>query len=463
VLLPGFDGTSLPDWVAVRLRKGLAGVCLFGGNISSRAQLRALTAEIRAANPDAVIAIDEEGGDVTRLDYHEGSPYPGAAILGRIDDLDLTWAVGRAVGDDLASVGATLGFAPVGDINSDADNPVIGVRSFGSGAEHVARHVGAWTQGLQSASVAACAKHFPGHGDTGTDSHRDLPVVDLTLDELRRRDLRPFAEAVSAGIRAVMTSHILLPRIDPHDAATFSSTILGGILRDELGFEGVIVSDALDMAGSSGSTGIPEAAVRALAAGCDLLCLGTDSTPRQLDEIERALDEAMSSDRLDRARIVDAAQRVQALVEWSSRAPITTAPPFELDPARTARSFDVAPSVARSSRIWPVLLHTEANAAIGTVPWGPFAGVDAWTAAQVVEEGDILLPPADGSQLWLVGRDIHRHAWVRQVVDRARALYPDAIVVDMGWPDDARRYADIATFGASRHAGSALRGLEVGR
>ena len=225
-LLPGFLGTTLPEWLAARLRAGLGGVCLFGQNIASPEQLRALTGAIRAANPDAVIAIDEEGGDVTRLYYATGSPFPSNAVLGRLDDTDLTERVGRRVGEELRRAGVTLDFAPDVDINSNPDNPVIGVRSFGTSPELVARHAAAWTRGLQSAGVAAAAKHFPGHGDTATDSHLALPRVDVDADTLAGRELVPFDAAVEAGTVAVMTSHIVVPALDPHRPATLSPVVL---------------------------------------------------------------------------------------------------------------------------------------------------------------------------------------------------------------------------------------------
>jgi beta-N-acetylhexosaminidase len=185
VLLPGFVGTELPEWLAVRLRGGLGGVCLFAENITSPQQLRALTAAIRAANPRALIAIDEEGGDVSRLHAATGSPYPGNAVLGRIDDTELTASVGAAVATELRAAGVNLNFAPDADINSDPDNPVIGVRSFGTDAALVARHTAAWVAAHEAQGVAVTARHFPGHGETYCDSHHALPVVGLPLVKQR--------------------------------------------------------------------------------------------------------------------------------------------------------------------------------------------------------------------------------------------------------------------------------------
>ena len=246
-LLPGFLGTRLPGWVRDRLQGGLGGVCLFGPNIDSFPQLRALTDAIYAANPHALIAIDEEGGDVTRLFHQVGSPFPGNAVLGRIDDLSATRNAAAQIGWELRRAGVNVNYAPDADINSNPDNPVIGVRSFGISPERVAEHTAAWIAGLQSTGVAASGKHFPGHGDTSQDSHVSLPVVDRSLEELRQRELVPFAAAIDAGTRLVMTSHILLPQLDAEHPATLSSDILTGLLRGELGFSGVIVSDALDL------------------------------------------------------------------------------------------------------------------------------------------------------------------------------------------------------------------------
>jgi beta-N-acetylhexosaminidase len=452
VLLPGFVGTELPGWLEARLRDGLAGVCLFGENIVSRAQVRALTDAIRAANPLALIAIDEEGGDVTRLYYDSGSPYPGNALLGRIDDQDLTAAVAQSVARELRAVGVNLNFAPDADINSNPDNPVIGVRSFGTDPEAVAAHVATWVTAHEREGVAVSAKHFPGHGDTAQDSHLALPVVDLPLEALRERELRPFLAAAQAGARSIMTSHVLLPQLDADQPATFSSAILDGVLRGELGYEGVIVSDALDMAGASGEIGIPAAAVRAIAAGCDLLCIGTGNTDEQLVAIGAALDAAVADGTMPQARLDDAVARNRALAaSLAAPSPVSalddTAPAFDLD--RGIAAFDIAGDVTLEPGAPILTLETTANIAIGDAPWGAAAAGAATTA---LREGDAI--PAGPAVL--VGKDNHRRAWTREAIDAARAANSAVVVVDMGWPSEDRAYADIATFGASRYAGAAL-------
>lgn len=465
MLLPGFAGSELPEWLAARLRAGLGGVCLFAENIVSPSQLRRLTAEIRAANPHALIAIDEEGGDVTRLHAETGSPYPGNAVLGRLDDLSLTAQVGASVARELRAAGVNLNFAPDADINSDANNPVIGVRSFGADPQLVARHTAAWVEAHEAAGVAVSAKHFPGHGDTSADSHHARPVVDLPLATLRERELVPFAAAIAAGARTVMSSHILLPQLDAAQPATFSARILGELLRDELGFTGVVVSDALDMAGASGDIGIPAAAVRALAGGCDLLCIGTRNTDAQLEAIEAAIVAAVASGELDEARLADAARRVRELAASLEHGGATAdgatdadAPGFATDPARLAAAFEVAPGTTVPRDALLLSLETTANMAVGPdVPWG-LASVGLRPVA--LHEGARL--PDSAHPYLIVGKDNHRHTWTRELIDAARAAHPLTVVVDMGWPSPARDYADIATFGASVSVSAALRHLIEG-
>ncbi len=468
-LLPGFVGTTLPGWLATRLADGLGGVCLFGENIESLPQLQELTEAILAANPRAIIALDEEGGDVTRLHARTGSPAPGNAVLGRIDDLATTRADGRWTGLELRQAGCTVNFAPSVDINSRADNPIIGVRSFGGEAEAVAAHGAAWIEGLQSTGVAAGAKHFPGHGDTATDSHFALPVIDRSLAELRERELVPFVAAIGAGVQVVMTSHILLPQLDPDQPATMSRTIVTGLLRDELGFTGVIVTDALDMAGASGLRGMPDAAVRSLAAGCDLLCLGTGNTDAEITAIVSAVDGAVAAGALDAEWVAGAAARVLALADDLAAAG-TDGPEWDEDAVVWAGSnrklieaFDIEPAAqawraARPAGYTVVRLDSVPNTAAGLTPWGPFAAPDlAGQALVAVSPEDPALPEIPRSEpVMIIGRDIHRHAFARSAVDRLRARHDQVLVVDMGWPADDHAYADLATFGASPLLGHAL-------
>ncbi|MGB8941920.1 MAG: glycoside hydrolase family 3 protein, partial [Streptomyces sp.] len=274
VLQPGFVGTSAPDWLLRRIGEGLASVGLFGRNIASPEQLAALTAQLRAERDDVLVAIDEEGGDVTRLEVRSGSSFPGNHALGAVDDTALTRDVAAELGRRLAACGVNLNWAPSADVNSNPDNPVIGVRSFGADPLLVARHTAAYVEGLQSAGVAACTKHFPGHGDTAVDSHHDVPRIGVDPEVLRARDLAPFRAAIAAGTRAVMSAHILVPSLDAEYPATLSRRILTGILREELGFDGLIVTDGMEMQAISATYGIERGSVLAIAAGADAICVG---------------------------------------------------------------------------------------------------------------------------------------------------------------------------------------------
>ena len=462
ILLPGFAGTELPSWLGERLRAGLGGVCLFAQNISSPAQLRALTESIIAENPYAIIAVDEEGGDVTRLFAATGAPFPGNAVLGRLDDVSATRDTAAAIGWSLRHAGCTVNFAPCVDINSRSDNPVIGVRSFGSDAERVARHGAAWVAGHQSTGVAATAKHFPGHGDTAQDSHVSLPVVDRSLAELRQRELLPFAAAIDAGCRLIMTSHILLPALDPDHPATMSRIVLHDLLRGELGFSGVVVSDALDMAGASGSVGMAGAAVAALRAGCDLLCLGTENTDAQLAEIGQAVRTAVTEGSLASDRVSDATSRVLGLALELQAARLAAGQPPGLAPGWPGREaelgdvFDLQLGASEwraraSGRFVVVRLEADPNIAVGSTPWGP-----AESTYAISPEQSTLPSFQPNEPVLVVGRDIHQHPFAREAVDRLRSADVDVLVVDMGWPADDRRYADVATFGASPLMGRAL-------
>lgn len=290
----------------------VAAVCLFGRNVVDRFQVSDYVAELRSlAGPDLVIAIDQEGGGVLRL---RDVPFPPAAMsLGAADDEGLTERVAAATGRGLRSVGVNLDFAPVADVNSNPDNPVIADRSFGSDPVLVARHVAAFVRGLQSEGVAATLKHFPGHGDTDVDSHLALPTLRHDAGHLESVDLPPFKAGIAAGAAAIMSAHILMPEIDPRLPATLSRSAMHGLLRTTLGFDGVIVTDALDMRAIKDSWLAQQAAVMALAAGADLpVVIGTAAANRAvLAEVEAAAADG----RLDPAEYSASQARLAALAE----------------------------------------------------------------------------------------------------------------------------------------------------
>jgi beta-N-acetylhexosaminidase len=425
VQLPGFPGTTAPGDVLDLLREGLGGICLFGSNTAAGSHAVAeLTAAVAEARPSAVVAVDEEGGDVSRLHAREGSPVLGAAALGAADDLALTRATGRAVGADLAAVGVTLDLAPVADINTNPDNPVIGTRSFGADHERVAAHVAAWVEGLRGAGVGACAKHFPGHGDTAQDSHLDLPTVDTDLDTLLVRELAPFAAAVAAGADAVMTSHLLVRAIDPDTPATLSRGVLG-LLRDRLGFDGAVVTDALDMVGVSGTRTVAEASVLALDAGADLLCLGAEKDVTLVRDVQAAVVAAVRSGLLAEERLRDAAARVDRLADL----PPGNASLTEIDDAAqlagARRALQVEGRLPDLAGATVAQVTTAASIAVGDVPWG-------------LRPDDVLAPDAVGvageGPVVLQVRDLHRHPQVLRLIDRVSTGARAVVVVEWGWP-----------------------------
>jgi beta-N-acetylhexosaminidase len=483
VLQPGFTGTTAPDWLLRRLGEGLASVGLFGRNIASPEQLAALTAQLRSERDDVLVAIDEEGGDVTRLEVRTGSSFPGNHALGAVDDVELTRDVAFALGRRLAACGVNLNWAPSADVNSDPGNPVIGVRSFGAAPELVARHTAAYVTGLQSAGVAACTKHFPGHGDTAVDSHHALPRIDVDASLLAARELAPFHAAIAAGTRAVMSAHILVPALDPDRPATLSRTVLTDLLRGELGYDGLIVTDGMEMQAVAATYGIERGSVLAIAAGADAICVGgglaDDETVRRLRD---ALVTAVRSGELPEERLADAADRVRALAHWTTTAGFPSSPDTAdgevgLRAARRAlRITGAAGAGVRSTGAkgtggfaplteppYVAALTPVANIAVGDeTPWGvaaelsrlipgtetgSFAGADAGSAA---------LAAAGERRIVAVVRDEHRHPWMGAALGTLLSARPDTVVVEMGVPHAPPRGAlHIATHGAARVCGRA--------
>ncbi|MEH0636270.1 glycoside hydrolase family 3 protein [Streptomyces bottropensis] len=476
VLQPGFTGTTAPDWLLRRLGEGLASVGLFGRNITSPGQLAALTAQLRAEHEDVLVAIDEEGGDVTRLEVRTGSSFPGNHALGAVDDVDLTRDVAFALGRRLAECGVNLNWAPSADVNANPSNPVIGVRSFGADPGLVARHTAAYVTGLQNAGVAACTKHFPGHGDTAVDSHHFLPRIDADRSLVDSRDLAPFRAAIAAGSRAMMSAHILVPALDPDLPATLSHGILTGLLRGELGYDGLIVTDGMEMRAIADTYGIERGSVLALAAGADAICVGgglaDEETVRRLRD---ALVTAVRDGDLAEERLADAARRVRSLAKWTRSAaggtgdggggPETDATgDVGLVAARRALTTTRArPYEPPTQSLYVAAFTPVANIAVGDeTPWG--VGAELARLLPGTETGTFAGDSAGASALSVAGtrrvvavvRDEHRHPWMTAALDLLLATRPDTIVVEMGIPQAPPRGAlHIATHGAARVCGRA--------
>ncbi|MET9190507.1 glycoside hydrolase family 3 protein [Streptomyces tendae] len=478
VLQPGFVGTEAPDWILRDIGDGLASVVLFSRNIVSTEQVARLTAQLRAENPDLIVAIDEEAGDVTRIESATGSSRPGNFALGTVDDPALTEAVAADLGRQLRAAGVSLDYAPSADVNSNPDNPIIGVRSFGSDPEVVSRHTTAWIRGLQSSGVAACAKHFPGHGDVAVDSHHDLPAYPAGRDEIAAQALPPFRAAVAAGVRAVMSGHLLVPAYDPDLPATLSRRILHGLLREELGFDGLVVSDAIEMGAVTRRYGIDGATVKAVAAGVDAVCVGGESAEEAtVALLVKALTAAVTGGELAEERLAGAADRVREFARWSAglraagAAQDPTGDGIGHVAARRALRLTGAARAALPLTAAPhvVELAPVTNMAIGKeTPWGvagPLAERLPGTTSvrvrgQELEEGTVALEscalePAVGRPLVIVARDAARHAWMSRAVTGLTAARPDAIVVEMGLPGATTAEAQIFTHGASAASGVA--------
>lgn len=459
--LAAFAGKSAPEWALLLLTEGLAGHTLYGTNVAETVQLGRLTGELRAARPDALIAIDEEGGDVTRLAHLTGSPYPGNAALGAVDDPDLTRTVYAAVGADLAAAGVNLDLAPTVDVNTADDNPIIGTRSFGADPRLVARHAAAAVAGLQSTGVAACAKHFPGHGATTTDSHLELPTVDAPLSVLRERDLPPFAAAVAAGSQAIMTAHIRVPALTGAGPATFSRAALTGLLRGEYGFRGVVVTDALEMKGAAvAAGGIGRAAVLALAAGADLLCVGAQVDLALVEAVTAEIVAAVRDGRLTAGRLEDAAERNAAMASWTRRPVPPVAHDAALGYAAARRAIRIEGTLAGLTDPLVVQLESGHSIAEGRVPWGLRPHVNGTELVTVVAADAApgsIADRAGARPIVLVGRHTHRSAATRALIERLAASHAVA-VVEMGWPSGWRpagARAFVTTYGASHANGRA--------
>lgn len=346
--MAGFEGKNLPARVASMLREGaLVGVVLFSRNVDSPRQVRELCREIRAAagqgRPVPLVAVDQEGGRVQRLTEPGFTRFPPARCYStlRRDAERAAEAAGEAIAEELRAVGVDIDFAPVLDVDSRPDNPVIGNRALSNDPAEAARLGVAFLRGARSRGVLPVGKHFPGHGATGADSHETLPVVRDGRRIVLARDLLPFRRAVRAGIPALMTAHVLYPALDRNRPATFSPKILVDLLRKRLRFFGVLFSDALEMGAIASLCEIGEAAVRAVSAGCDipLVCQGEENRERAAEALAREVRDRPEF----RRRVAVSTRRIRRMREMlaSSRAP---------DPARKGTRVSLRLAGSRKHR-----------------------------------------------------------------------------------------------------------------
>jgi beta-N-acetylhexosaminidase len=311
LLMTGIPGLDLDrDTRAALRRMAPSGIILFARNFRDAEQLARLNAALHALPSRPRIAIDQEGGRVARL----GDPFtsfPPARDVGMGMDLAQAEDVGRALALEMASAGVDIDFAPVLDVDSNPANPIIGDRAFSSRAEEVAACATAFLRGLHSGGILGCGKHFPGHGDTELDSHIDLPTVRRSRRDLESVELLPFRAAIRAGVPMLMTAHVLYPALDESNPATFSASILRDLLRREMGFAGVLISDDLEMGAVSRHMQVQDAAVSALRAGIDwaLICNDLDLAVRAAERIAAAIEDG----RLDRNVLEASARRIRSL------------------------------------------------------------------------------------------------------------------------------------------------------
>ncbi|MFZ4894476.1 glycoside hydrolase family 3 protein [Plantibacter sp. Mn2098] len=509
VLWPGFLGRTAPAWLLRELDGGLAGVVYFGQNIGTDpAETAALSATLRAHQPSILIGVDEEGGNVSRLEALTGSTLPGHAQLGALDDVEVTKAVGVEIARRLREAGTNIALAPVADVNTNPLNPVIGNRAFGSTGALVARHTAALVEGLQSAGVAACVKHYPGHGDTATDSHLSLPRIELPLDEIDREHQPPFQAAIDAGTASIMTAHIVVPALRAlrqaqgpdvdvaGDAlrqaqgpegpvtelvdvpATLNPTILGRLRAT--GFDGVIISDALDMAAIRSTVGSGNGAVLALRAGVDLLCIGNPSnlgpklgaTTDEDDYLEvfEAVCAAVADGSLDRGIVERAAARVQRLVVELADVPLPAARSFAEEIAQVVQ---VAGDVVIDAAALTILdLRNRPTFAVASAA-DPFVDAlsERYTVTRVpvgesIADGDdealdAALDALDETHGVIVVTDQQSIAGAQSAAaERIAARRPDAVLVGVGLRATLpTALASIDTLAASRLSADRVRDL----
>jgi beta-N-acetylhexosaminidase len=355
LFLGGFAGEEPSQEFKELVKDGIVGgAILFRRNLVDVEQAATFARQLLAlpGPSQLMLAIDQEGGRVQRL-FAPFPELPPMRVFGEAKKKTLVMRAGRLIGECLALVGFQQNYAPVLDVDSNPANPVIGDRSFSRDPGTVARMGAAYIEGLQSTGIAACGKHFPGHGDTSEDSHLALPTLPHDRARLDEIELVPFRAAVRTGVAAIMTAHIMFPAFDPEHPATLSPRVLG-ILREELGYEGVIVSDDLEMKAIADHYGIADAAVRSIRAGCDqiLVC----HHPALLADAHRAVVDAVERGILDRARVLEAAERVRLLKE--SHPPLADLPA----PSEVAARFPLEEARALLAELAGGVVHDEGGA-----------------------------------------------------------------------------------------------------
>ncbi len=347
LVFAGFDGLTAPGETLALVEEGLGGVVLFARNVASPQQVAELNRSLKASSAGPLLScVDQEGGRVARL-RAPWTEWPPMRKLGETGDEELAEEVGRVLGTELKSCGFDLDFAPVLDVDSNPSNPIIGDRSFGRDAGLVARMGAALVRGLQALRVAACGKHFPGHGDTAQDSHLTLPRLPHGLTRLRKLELVPFREAIGAGVQSLMTAHVVFEALDPGVPATMSAKAVEGLLRRELGFSGVVFSDDLEMKAVHERFPLAEVVEQSLNAGVDGLLVCRDL--KMQHAVVEHLVHAVEAGRVARARVEEAASRIDRLAAAYASEPARIDPLAAVRLAGLDRHRAIARRIARSN------------------------------------------------------------------------------------------------------------------
>jgi beta-N-acetylhexosaminidase len=470
VICGGFEGTAVDDGVRLFLHETpVAGLVLFGRNVDSLGQTRALTdaiAEVWAGDSDPhrpIVAVDQEGGRVARL--RSGvEEFPPMMALAACGDLDLARRAGAQMAFDLRRAGANVDFAPVLDLALCPANTVIGARSFGDDPEEVTAYAGAFARGLDSQGIVATFKHFPGHGATAVDSHLDLPSIDLNERLLSERDLVPFARLLPDA-RAVMTAHIIVKSIDPANPATTSPAVLGEVLRGRCRFEGVCFTDCLQMNAIAAGVGPVEGAVRALCAGAD--CILISHSTDLMRECARAIASAVRQGRLDASRLQEAYDRTGRL-----RGRLQPALPLDAEPPDPGigreigrRAVTLLRGSAKADAASSVIVSFQGATTDGVQ--GRHSTHASLARGRAIPEVSLPLDP-EASEIGapigqlramqrrpiVLMRRAHVYAGQRAAVLRLLGAFPDALIVSTREPFDALDLARarhlLCTYGDER-------------
>ncbi len=407
LLMPGFSGFEIPDWIAGQLSSGLGSVCLYGSNSGSFEQMRDLVRGLaELSSEELTVATDEEGGDVTRIEYLEGSSFSGNRTLGQRNDLQQTASEAKQIARLCSSIGVNMNLAPVADVNTNPKNPVIGNRSFGDNQQLVSQHVSTWVQSHQASGVACTAKHFPGHGDTVSDSHLGPAIVSGGWDEIRANHLQPFQAAVDAGVAAIMTGHLAIDSSIPASQDSYAHQVL----RGDLGFTGVVITDALDMKAASNGD-IVEASIASFVAGADLLCLGPNVSEIEFDQIISGFEQALSSGLISEQRLMESVARIDKLANDYPK-------DFSIQPLEPeVAEIELRVSGTAPERVYKfVSTH---NPAVGEVPW---LGIEQDFPTQKLDSAEVASSDELENSVILV-----RH---QASLDELATLWPDARAKD---------------------------------